>query len=76
MPLDLGQQFTSLCDGLIYLFFAGGVGNSIIARISQVESIKKRPMKTAVEDTGLDELLTEGCNDSIISASLPYGRSI
>ena len=71
MPLDLGQQFTGLCDGLICLYFADGVGNSIIALISQVESIKKRPMKTAVEDAGLDELLTEGCNDSIISASLP-----
>jgi len=45
-------------------FFADGVGNSIIARISQVESIKKRLMKTVVEDAGLDELLTEGCNDS------------
>jgi hypothetical protein len=76
MPLDRGQQFTSLCDGLICLFFADGVGYSVIARISQVESVKKRPMKTIVEDAGLDEFLTEGCNDSVISAYLPYGRSV
>ena len=64
MPLYLGQQFTGLCDGLICFFFAGGVGNSVIARISQVESIKKRPMKTAIEDAGLDKLLTKAAMTS------------
>ena len=34
MSLDLGQQFTGFCDGLICLSFADGVGNSIIALIS------------------------------------------
>jgi hypothetical protein len=64
---------TGICNGLICLFFADGVGYSVIACISQVESDKKRPMKTVVENAGLDEFLTEGCNDSVISASLPYG---
>jgi hypothetical protein len=58
MPLDLGQQFTGLCDDLICLFFAYAVEDSVIARISQVESNKKRSMKTAIEDAGLYKLLT------------------